>query len=164
MAELGSKVMPGIVGASLLDLSPAREFHEPSVRTKQADDIDLKVIEKRIRNLQDASAFINDTVEGHKDEFAFRRIVEWAIEDCGIEPVELARAFDSNTGTVSRWRTGKNAPHTRERPRIIAWLKDAINSRADELKAELANAKAEHARARAEREPAPAGRQRTRKS
>lgn len=127
------------------DTSPAaaqRKAHAGAPRpvlrpASQVSNTDHKVIQKRISHLRDACAFINDTVEDHKDDKAFHRIVEWAIQDCGIQPVALAEAFDSNTGTVSRWRTGKNAPHPRVRPLIIAWIKDTMIARANELEAEL---------------------------
>lgn len=117
---------------SLLFYANATEAPE----TLAAAEIPVKVAELRIVHLKDACAFINETISTHKDQSAFRSIVDWAIQSCEIEPVELAKAFEVSSGTVSRWRTGKNAPHPRERPRIIAWLKSRIDDRIRELESE----------------------------
>ena len=98
-----------------------------------AAEVPVKVAQCRIMHLKDACAFINDTISTHKDPGAFRSIVDWAIQSCEVEPVQLAQAFEVSTGTVSRWRSGKNAPHPRERPRVIAWIKEKIGERIREL-------------------------------
>ena len=101
-------------------------------------DVPAKVVARRITHLRDACSFINETIASHRDPEAFRSIVDWAIQNCEVEPVQLAKAFEVSTGTVSRWRAGKNAPHPRERPRIIAWMKDWIANRILELQNGLA--------------------------
>ncbi len=104
-----------------------------------ASEIAGKVVEQRIIHLKDACAFINETISTHKDPKVFRCIVDWAIQSCEVEPVQMAKAFEVSTGTVSRWRTGKNAPHPRERPRIVDWTKERIRNRISELERELAS-------------------------
>jgi hypothetical protein len=100
--------------------------------------IPVQVVKRRIMHLKDACSFINETISMHKDAAAFQSIVDWAIQSCEIEPVQLAKAFEVSTGTVSRWRAGKNAPHPRERPRVIAWIKEKIGDRIRQLEEELA--------------------------
>jgi hypothetical protein len=100
--------------------------------------VPVEVVKRRITHLKDACAFINETIMTHKDPAAFQSIVDWAIQSCEIEPVQLAKAFEVSTGTVSRWRAGKNAPHPRERPRVIAWMKEKIGERIRQLEEDIA--------------------------
>jgi hypothetical protein len=97
------------------------------------EQIPAVIARRRIDHLRDAVAFINETMSFHKDQKTFASLVDWSIRECEIEPVRLAEAFEVSTGTVSRWRRGKNAPHPRERPRVIAWIKDQIAARAGEI-------------------------------
>jgi hypothetical protein len=105
--------------------------HSPGI------NVPAKVMRRRIYHLRDVCALINETVSQHKDPAAFKSIVDLAIRDCEVEPVSLAQAFEVNTATVSRWRTGKNAPHQRDRPFVVDWLKREISRTADTLAKQL---------------------------
>jgi hypothetical protein len=146
--------------------TPLAKAPQPLSRSpKQASEVPLKVLKESILHLKDACDFINGTIEDHKDAEAFHSIVDWAVRQCEVEPVALAKAFDSNTGTVSRWRTGKNAPHPRERPRIIAWIKEAIKAHAQDLESELARRQEERdaAQAKLKKDAEAAGRRHKRR-
>jgi hypothetical protein len=102
-------------------------------------NVPAEVIKRRISHLRDVCALINETTSKHKDAAAFQSIVDLAIRECEVEPISLATAFEVNTGTVSRWRTGKNAPHQRDRPLVIEWLKREISTTADTLAKQLSD-------------------------
>lgn len=108
-----------------------------TMKTLRAPEIPAELIRWRIARLRDACAFISDTSAHHKDPEVFRSIIDLAIHACEIEPVSLAQAFEVNTATVSRWRTGRNAPHPRERPFVIEKISEQIALNADRLAKEL---------------------------
>jgi ribosome-binding protein aMBF1 (putative translation factor) len=69
------------------------------------------------------------SVDQH-DEETFAKVVEHAISFHGLSMNELADAFGVNKGTVSRWRTGKNAPQPFARPVVLNWIRDWAKSQA----------------------------------
>lgn len=58
-----------------------------------------------------------------------QEIISFAVQSGDVTPGELADAFGVNRGTVSRWRRGKNLPHTMARSSIRDWIAERVLKR-----------------------------------
>lgn len=67
------------------------------------------------------------------DDETFAQVVQYALEFCGIKGTQVAKQFEIDPSTISRWATGRSKPHRLVRPLVVEWIKNTVEAHADTL-------------------------------
>ena len=67
----------------------------------------------------------------------FAEIVRQAVDVYRIDVDAICSRFNVARTTVSRWKSGRNAPQPFARPVVVEWIGEQARQRAKSLRAEL---------------------------
>lgn len=67
------------------------------------------------------------------NDITFSEIIKHSLERYGVTATQIAKQFEIDTSTASRWAAGKSKPHHLVRPLVVSWIKATVEVRAHAL-------------------------------
>ncbi len=106
-------------------------------KAEQFAPAEIEFLRRDLKEMIWFADYLRQPIVDLNDAAVFARVVRTALEKHGVEVDAMAARFGINRSTVSRWKSGANAPQPFARATVAEWIEQQVRKRVEALKEEL---------------------------